>query len=361
MEDLFPFKFFVGVIEDVDDPLQAGHVRVRAFGYHTNDKTVLPTSDLPWTKPLQSTSSASVSGVGDSPVGAVTGSWAVCAWIDPDQQNSFCFGTFSGLVPSASQIANAMVFKPSPVRNLVENKNSNILKDGNGNPVLDSTGNPIQVATPAVDGWTLGQTSSSFESGGHGAGTINAYASSNDFGGASYGTYQYASYLPSVMPNGKSRQNANRSPLNIYLAASRYSGKFVGLTPSTAAFDNAWTSLASSDSNFAVDQHNFIKTNYYDVFCSSLKRNNLDLSGFGIAVQDCIWSTAVQYGANAVSVFITPLKGKSQLTDADIVNLVQQYKYDTASTYFKSSSSAIQQGIQTRCKAEQTKLLALIT
>ena len=359
MNDLFEFRVFIGVCEDVNDPLQAGCIRVRAIGYHTNDKTELPTDQLPWTRPVLPITSASVSGVGSSPVGMVTGTWCLCAWIDADQQQSICFGTFSGVVPSADQAKSAMTFPPKPTRDMVSNKNDNVLKDSSGNPVLDSTGNPIQVATPAVDGWTLGQTSSSFESGGRGAVTINNYASSNDFGGASYGTYQYASYLPAVMPNGKARQNPNRSPLNIYLAASKYSGKFTGLTPATGAFDAMWKETAT-DPNFAIDQHNFIKTNYYDVFCSNLKRNNLDMSAFGVAVQDCIWSTAVQYGANATSVFLTPLRGKSQLSDADIVNLVQQYKYDTVGQYFKSSSVAIQQGIQARCKAEQTKLLALI-
>lgn len=360
MTDLFPFRVFLGVCEDIHDPIKAGRIRVRAIGYHTNDKTQLPTSDLPWTLPISPITSASTSGKGTTPIGMVTGTWCLCAWIDNDQQNSICFGTFSGVIPELSD-TSAITFVPPPERNLVTNKNDNILKDSEGNPILDSDGNPVMIATPNVEGWTLGQTSAQYETGGRGAGTINDYMNSNDFGGASYGQPQLASYLPAIMPNGKSRQTSTRSPLVLYLAFSKYGGKFAGLKPATQAFDSIWKQVANDDpSGFAADQHTFIKTNYYDVFCSSLKRNNLDMSSFGVAVQDLIWSTSVQYGANAVSTFVTPLKGKSQLSDADVVNFVQTYKYNTVNQYFKSSGADIQNGVMARCKAEQASLLALI-
>lgn len=40
--------FYKGVIEDNKDPLQAGRVRVRIFGIHSEDKKALPTENLPW-------------------------------------------------------------------------------------------------------------------------------------------------------------------------------------------------------------------------------------------------------------------------------------------------------------------------
>lgn len=40
--------FFLGVVEDRKDPLKAGRVRVRCFGYHTDDRQKIPTEDLPW-------------------------------------------------------------------------------------------------------------------------------------------------------------------------------------------------------------------------------------------------------------------------------------------------------------------------
>jgi len=42
------FLWFVGIIEDVNDPLRLGRARVRAFGHHTLDRGQLPPQDLPW-------------------------------------------------------------------------------------------------------------------------------------------------------------------------------------------------------------------------------------------------------------------------------------------------------------------------
>lgn len=42
------FVWFVGVVEDRQDPEQMGRVRVRCFGWHTEDKSKIPTDSLPW-------------------------------------------------------------------------------------------------------------------------------------------------------------------------------------------------------------------------------------------------------------------------------------------------------------------------
>lgn len=40
--------WFMGVVEDNNDPQKLGRAQVRCFGFHTEDKTLLPTEDLPW-------------------------------------------------------------------------------------------------------------------------------------------------------------------------------------------------------------------------------------------------------------------------------------------------------------------------
>ena len=43
------FIWWIGVVEDIDDPLTLGRCKVRCFGYHPPKNTELvPTSDLPW-------------------------------------------------------------------------------------------------------------------------------------------------------------------------------------------------------------------------------------------------------------------------------------------------------------------------
>lgn len=351
--DLFPFKFWVGVVESIDDELKAGRVRVRIFGYHTADKTILPTNHLPWSMPILPITSASTSGIGHSPTGIVNGSWVVGFWLDETQQISAVFGTFSSIIPANV----ATTFGSPEEKPAVSNKEDGILRDSEGKPVVDGNGTPIAVTRPSTDGWTLGQTSEQYETGGRGAGTISSGV--GDLGGKSYGIGQFASYLPEIMENGKARRNANRSPLKSFLAASTYSEKFKGMEVASAEFDAVWKSLGN-DANFKKDQHDYLQSIYYDVLASNLRRNGLDLSSFGIAVQDLIWSTAIQYGANNTSIFLKPLDGKSTLTDKDIVTLVQDYKYQTVDQYFKSSTQAIRDGVRARCTSEKAALLKLI-
>jgi hypothetical protein len=94
---------------------------------------------------------------------------------------------------------------------------------------------------------------------------------------------------------------------------------------------------------------------------TNLQRLGLDLTKFGPAVQDLVWSTAYQLGPNYVTVFTEPLLGKGILTDKDIVNLVSEYKTATVNTIFKSKSEAVRQQNATRYQTEKTQLLSLVT
>lgn len=71
------FTWFVGVVEDRADPQYLGRIRVRCLGYHTDDLNVLPTSDLPWAHPLQPITSSGISGIGQTPLGLLEGSWVI--------------------------------------------------------------------------------------------------------------------------------------------------------------------------------------------------------------------------------------------------------------------------------------------
>jgi len=89
------FLWFTGVVEDNNDPLQTGRVRVRALGYHTENKTELPTADLPWATVLHSVTSPAVSGLGHTPF-LVSGTWVVGFWRDADCQEPIIMGALAG-------------------------------------------------------------------------------------------------------------------------------------------------------------------------------------------------------------------------------------------------------------------------
>jgi len=69
------FHWFTGVVEDRQDPLKTGRVRVRVIGAHTSDKTILPTADLPWASCMLAATSPGISGIGQSPAFLLEGSW----------------------------------------------------------------------------------------------------------------------------------------------------------------------------------------------------------------------------------------------------------------------------------------------
>ncbi len=94
------FQWFVGVVEDRQDPQTLGRLRVRCLGYHTENLDKLPTSDLPWAHVMNPITSATVSGLGQTPLGAVEGTWVVGFFQDgSDAQQPIIIGTLPG-VPS---------------------------------------------------------------------------------------------------------------------------------------------------------------------------------------------------------------------------------------------------------------------
>ena len=92
------FQWFVGVVEDRQDPKHLGRVRVRCLGYHTENHGDLPTADLPWAHPMNPITSATVSGIGQTPLGTVEGAWVVGFFQDgADAQQPIIMGTLPGV------------------------------------------------------------------------------------------------------------------------------------------------------------------------------------------------------------------------------------------------------------------------
>lgn len=130
----------------------------------------------------------------------------------------------------------------------------------------------------------------------------------------------------------------------------------------TKEFNQKWKELVANDPEFGNAQHEFIKNTHYDVAMQKLGKNGIDLSNRGRAVQDALWSTSVQFGAGGASnMFKKVLKGKdvSQLSDSEIVTLLQDYKIQNNDRLFGSSSASVRAGTLNRAQAEKAKLLNL--
>lgn len=89
------FSWFIGVVEDVNDPELMNRVRVRAYGYHNDDKSILATKDLPWATVMMPTTSASVQGIGSNHE-LIVDSWVVGFFRDgPSAQDPIVMGSIA--------------------------------------------------------------------------------------------------------------------------------------------------------------------------------------------------------------------------------------------------------------------------
>ena len=97
------FVWFYGVVEDRKDPLFLGRVKVRCIGFHTDDKTLIPTDDLPWAEVIQPVTSAAISGIGTSPTGLVEGTHVLGFFRDgAEAQEPVILGTSGGIPENIS-------------------------------------------------------------------------------------------------------------------------------------------------------------------------------------------------------------------------------------------------------------------
>lgn len=88
---------YYGIVEDRNDPLQIGRVRVRVYGIHTENKSLIATPDLPWSQVILPTTSAGLSGFGTQH-GLVEGSTVVGFFRDEtDMQDFIVLGSVAGI------------------------------------------------------------------------------------------------------------------------------------------------------------------------------------------------------------------------------------------------------------------------
>ena len=205
----------------------------------------------------------------------------------------------------------------------------------------------IESAQKALNQWYLGKTSKHYESGTNGPAAISTGV--GDHGGVSYGSYQLST---------------NMGTLKEYLnATNNYNGAFDGFKPKTAAFDQKWVELAKNDPKFHESQHDFIASKHYEPQKQALVSAGYDFSERGHAVQDMLWSTAVQYRGYTVSKIERAERESgldfSKASDKEIITAVQDSKYKHYKEDFQSSSKQWK-GISNRILDEKTQLLKLV-
>lgn len=95
------FRWFIGVVEDRDDPEMLGRVRTRIYNVHGNDVEA-PTQDLPWAVVLLPVYSSSLKRVGVSATGLQVGSTVIGFFMDG---NNTTMPVIFGVLPAKDDMS----------------------------------------------------------------------------------------------------------------------------------------------------------------------------------------------------------------------------------------------------------------
>ena len=99
------FIWFVGVVEDRNDPEKIGRVRVRVLGHHSDNLTQVKTTDLPWAHVMHPVTDPSMQGLGHTPSFLTQGSWVVGFFRDVEEQQPVIMGSLPGVPSEAANPA----------------------------------------------------------------------------------------------------------------------------------------------------------------------------------------------------------------------------------------------------------------
>lgn len=201
----------------------------------------------------------------------------------------------------------------------------------------------------------LGALSAKYETGGRGPGTVSTGA--GDKGGVSYGSYQMASKM------GVPARFVSQ-------AGFPWLDDFRNLVAGTAEFTACWKRIAAAQAEaFQQAQHSYIKKTHYDPLAAKiLADDNLNVNSRSRALQDVVWSTAVQHGGATPIVHracgrvtCTPTDPKY---DEELIRAIYaergKKKPDGNLAYFSGNSESVQKGVSNRFKNELQDALAML-
>jgi len=240
---------------------------------------------------------------------------------------------------------------PGPPKPPVNNPNPNA-----PNP----PGIPKPPAAPQPAPSDLGKLSSKYETGGRGSTAVST--GRGDIGGVSYGSYQMTSKVGCTVCKFVSQPDFP------------WKNDFKGLTAGSPQFTAKWIDIASKNpQQFAAAEHAYTQKTYYDPLSSRIKSHDgLDVSQRSKALQDVVWSTAVQHGGgtDVVHAAIQNMKKagtfdqSSKDFDSNAIKAIYAERGRTNASgglvYFPKSSPDVQRGVANRFKSEQADALKML-
>ena len=181
-QEFFGFNpvMWMGVVEDNNDPIKLGRLRVRIFGWHSGSldeadgEPGVATSDLPWAQVMQPVNNGPNSGVGGPVTGIQKGTWVMGMFLDGEiAREPLVMGSIPGIAMQGNP--NPVNGPPSegfydpdgvyPLNDYLEKPDTNKLarnEEDEPHPIIDrrknakmeaQTGNFYGFNEPVFDSW----------------------------------------------------------------------------------------------------------------------------------------------------------------------------------------------------------------
>jgi hypothetical protein len=199
----------------------------------------------------------------------------------------------------------------------------------------------------------LGALSEEFESLGN-----SAAIGFDKKGGHSYGKYQIATRTGTFASFMKFVANKFTN-----LAENlKKAGGTASATKGTQLFQSTWKSLRGN-ADFEASQHDFIQLTHYDPLVAALQKIGLDANQYSLALQNVIWSVAVQHGTKlGRGVFEKALKSLSSINGTSEKQIIKALYAERSkvSIHFKSSTAKVKASVKRRFKTELSRAIAML-
>ena len=184
---------------------------------------------------------------------------------------------------------------------------------------------------------------------GESRGDIGAVGSDST-GGASYGAFQIATKT-GTMKNFMEYLSGKDKDIYSKLSGSGKSG--------SKGFTKEWKNIASQNpEQFLELQRSFIEKTHIAPVISAVKSNTgVNLLERSKALQEVLWSTAIQHGSGgATKIFTRALKKNPSISDSELIPEI----YKIRSTQFGSSTPEVQASVMKRFANEQATALSMM-
>jgi hypothetical protein len=206
----------------------------------------------------------------------------------------------------------------------------------------------------ALDYINLASLSSKYESNGN-PGTIANNA--GDYGGKSYGTFQFAVNVGSLNSFLDWLRNVDEKLYSRLNRAKERDGGY------GSNFDSVWRSIAKEDEEyFFTLQYNYVKKVYFDVVIDYFKKDGIDYAKRSYSLQNVIWSLSVLHGSYGAINIIRKIdiELNDDLSDDERFIRALYEERRKVNIYFASSSQSIKNSVYNRFINEEKDDLAML-